>query len=215
MDITILCSSENHPINLWLIDWKNRNSAHHNIELVRKKSDIPGGDLLFLISCSEIIKREDRNKYNKSLVIHASDLPQGRGWSPHVWQLIEGKSSICVTLLEAEDKVDSGDIWHQVELNIPKHFLFDEINNALFEAELSLMDFAINNIQSIDPHKQSSAITTTYYPKRSSKDSQLDSEKSIKSQFDLIRVCDVERFPAFFELYGHKYAVKLEKIIED
>jgi len=214
MDITILCSSENHPINPWLVAWKGRNAANHNIELIRKKSDISGGDLLFLLSCSEIIKKEDREKYNKSLVIHASDLPQGRGWSPHIWQLLDGKSSVCVTLLEAEDKVDSGDIWHQITLNIPKHFLFVEINNALFEAEVSLMDFAVQNMSQIEPYPQSNEVEPTYYPKRSPIDSKLDPKESIQSQFDLIRLCDPERFPAFFELYGEKYTVKLEKIGE-
>jgi methionyl-tRNA formyltransferase len=194
--------------------WKDRNSIYHNIELVREKSNLSGGDLLFLISCSEIIKKDVRKKYNKTLVIHASDLPNGRGWSPHVWQIIEGETPICVSLLEAEDNVDSGDIWHQIKLDIPRHFLFDEINNALFEAELALMDFAVNNMPSVVPREQSTEIKPTYYPKRAPNDSQLDPEKSIKSQFDLIRVCDSERFPAFFELYGKKYAVKLEKIGE-
>lgn len=214
MEITILCSSEKHPINSWLITWKDKKSENHTIDLVRNKSDLSGGDLLFLISCSEIIKQEEREKYQKTLVIHASDLPRGRGWSPHIWQIIEGENSICVSLLEAEDKVDSGDIWHQIKVDIPKHFLFDEINNALFEAELLLMDFAVNNMQSIVPHKQSAEVEPTYYPKRSPKDSQLDPEQSIKGLFDVMRVCDPERFPAYFELYGKKYAVKLEKIGE-
>jgi methionyl-tRNA formyltransferase len=212
MDITVLCSSEDHPVNPWLEKWIKENFDHHKIELVRKKAEMPGGDLLFLVSCSEIIKKADRQKYKKALVIHASDLPRGRGWSPHVWQIIEGESTLCVTLLEAEDKVDSGDIWHQMNVDIPKHFLFDEINNALFDAELSLMDFALHNFDLVIPQKQSEVIPPTYFAKRVPDDSQIDPELSIKSQFDLIRVCDTERFPAFIEMYGNKYAIKLEKI---
>jgi len=210
MDITILCSSENHPVNSHLVEWKNRNSHHHNIELLREKAEMSGGDLLFLISCTEILKLEDRQKYKKSLVIHASNLPRGRGWNPHIWQIIEGKTTLCVTMLEAEDKVDSGAIWHQMNVDIPKHFLFDEINNALFEVELSLMDFALKNFKSIVPREQPTDVQPTYYAKRSPSDSRVNPEQSIRSQFDLIRVCDPERFPAFFELYGKKYVVKLE-----
>lgn len=214
MDITILCSSEKHPVNQWLVDWMNKNIHKHNIEIVRKKTAISGGDLLFLISCSEIIGQKDRQKYKKSLVIHASSLPRGRGWSPHIWQILEGQKSVCVSLLEAEDQVDSGKIWHQVNIDIPPHFLYDEINSALFEAEILLMDYAIENFCTIVPHAQPSNIDPSYYPKRSPEDSRLDPELSIKSQFDLIRVCDPERFPAFFELYGKRYVIRLEKIRE-
>lgn len=28
---------------------------------------------------------------------------------------------------------------------------------------------------------------------------------------DLIRICDPDRFPAYFELHGHKYNIRLEK----
>ena len=68
---------------------------------------------------------------------HASDLPKGRGWSPHIWQVLEGKQEIRVSLLEAEDAVDSGAIWHQNKLVIPQSALWDEVNEALFDAELN------------------------------------------------------------------------------
>ena len=46
-----------------------------------------------------------------TLVLHASDLPDGRGWSPHVWDVISGKSSLTLSLINAEDSVDTGHIW--------------------------------------------------------------------------------------------------------
>lgn len=214
MDITILCSSVDHPVNPWLEKWISRNCGKQRVELIRKKSELRGGDLLFLVSCSEIIKKEDREKYKKTLVLHASDLPLGRGWSPHVWQIIEGRTTLCITMLEAEDKVDSGAIWHQIHVDIPKTFLFDEINKVLFDAELSLMDFALENFYTIISRKQPTDIMPTYYQKRSPDDSRIDSKQSIENQFDLIRVCDPERFPAFFEVHGRKYAIKLE-VLED
>jgi len=214
VDITILCSSEKHPIRPRLVNWMDENINKHNIELVRKKSENSGGDLLFLISCSEIIDQEELQKYKKSLVVHASDLPLGRGWSPHIWQILEGATSVCVSLLEAEGKVDSGKIWHQVTIDIPQHFLFDEINRVLFEAEISLMDYAVKNFHKVVPYEQSPDVEPTYYPKRLPADSRVDPGLSIKSQFNLIRICDTGRFPAFFELYGNKYFIKLEKISE-
>lgn len=212
MEITILCSSPSHPVNATLQRWMEKHSDGHKVQLARKKSELTGGDLLFLISCSEIIRDVDRKRFKKVLVIHASDLPKGRGWSPHIWAIVNGATRITVSLLEAEDKVDSGDIWKKIDIQVPKHALFDEINELVFEAEYQLMTFAVENFQTIIPLSQNKNEEPTYYPRRSPADSELDPEKSLREQFDLIRVCDPERFPAFFKLNGHTYKLTLEKM---
>jgi methionyl-tRNA formyltransferase len=117
-----------------------------------------------------------------------------------------------VSLIEAEEKVDTGKIWHQVEVPIPKDFLWNEINEKLFDAEISLIDFAIREYQTVIPRKQDEAIEPTYYEKRGPSDSEIDPELSLASQFDQIRICDPNRFPAFFMLHGKKYKIILEKI---
>lgn len=186
----------------------------HQVELVRRKSELSGGDILFLISCSEIVAATDRAAYSASLVLHASDLPHGRGWSPHIWQLIDGATEITLSLLEAEDRVDSGRIWKKLKFPVPKHALWDEINKCLFEAEIELIDFAVREFKTVSPSTQDPSIQPSYYPRRTPIDSQIDPFQSIASQFDRIRVCDPNRFPAFFELHGKKYKFILEKIDE-
>ena len=212
MNITILCSSETHPINAHLVRWIEHNAAEHDITIARHVQQLLGGDLLFLISCNEIVAASILRQYKKSLVIHASDLPQGRGWSPHVWQILEGKSLIKVTLLEAADKVDSGDIWHQVDCEIPRSATWDEINHALFEAELELMDYAATHFDTCRPRKQDPTVAPTYYERRRPSDSEIDPTLSIEAQFDRIRVADPVRFPAFFRLHGATYRIHLERI---
>jgi len=183
----------------------------HDVDIVQKKSQLRGGDILFLISCSEIINASDRAKYKACLVLHASDLPKGRGWSPHIWALIQGAESITLSMLEAEDKVDSGRIWRKVHFSVPKHALWDEINHLLFTAEVEMIDYVAQNNVLVAPHSQADTEQATYFPKRSPQDSQIDPSKSISEQFDLIRVCDPNRFPAFFEYLGNRYILKLEK----
>lgn len=212
MRISLLCSDEQHPINDYLHSWILKRQNIDQIELVRRKSELSGGDILFLISCSEIVDAIDRSAYRASLVLHASDLPQGRGWSPHIWQIIEGAEVITLSLLEAEDKVDSGRIWRKMRLPIPKHALWDEINDSLFSAEIELIEFAVQEFSSVNPVEQDASIEPTYYPRRSPAESKIDPKQSIASQFDKIRVCDPHRFPAFFELHGNKYKIVLEKV---
>lgn len=212
MRISLLCSDEQHPVNEYLKRWMSAQRGAHQVELVRKKNELSGGDVLFLISCSEIVGSADRSAYRATLVLHASDLPRGRGWSPHIWRLIEGADEITLSLLEAEDKVDSGRIWKKLKFPISKHALWDEINAHLFDAEIKLIDFAVSEFERIRPTTQDLSIEPSYYPRRTPADSQIDPFQSIASQFDRIRVCDPNRFPAFFELHGRKYKLILEKI---
>ena len=120
MQISLLCSDAQHPVNDFLKKWVSAQQGVHQVELVRRKSELSGGDILFLISCEEIVGPTDRSAYHATLVLHASDLPRGRGWSPHIWQILEGAEEIIISLLEAADKVDSGRIWKQLKFPVPK-----------------------------------------------------------------------------------------------
>jgi methionyl-tRNA formyltransferase len=51
----------------------------------------------------------------------------------------------------------------------------------------------------------------TYYRKRIPEDSRIDPCGSIAGQFDLLRVADPERYPAFFDFRGHRYEIRLIK----
>lgn len=74
------------------------------------------------------------------------------------------------------------------------------------------MDYALSAAGSVEPVEQSVANGTRYYRRRTPEDSRLDPELPIAQQFDLLRICDPDRYPAFFELHGHRYRLRLEKI---
>lgn len=211
MNITVLCSDATHPVNAYLEDWVTEVSVHHDVRLVRSRSELTSGDFLFLVSCSELIKPEHRRDYRHALVLHASDLPQGRGWSPHVWEIIKGDAAITLSLLEAEDRVDTGRIWLKRRIPIERTLLWHEVNDLLFDTEIQLMSEAIERCEDIQSYLQDPNIEPTYYRKRTPKDSQIDPHRSIAEQFDLMRMCDPDRYPVWFELHGQKYKVILEK----
>lgn len=48
----------------------------------------------------------------------------------------------------------------------------------------------------------------SFYPKRSPKDSELDINKSLNEQFNLLRIASNEDFPAFFYKDGKKFILK-------
>ena len=211
MKITLLCTDPHHPVNEYLKVWAKAQAGIHEVEIVQKKDYLKGGEMLFMVSCSDIVSAPERSKYITTLVLHASDLPKGRGWSPHIWELANGATHITLSLLEAEDKVDSGHIIKKVQIDVPKHALWNEINHLLFTAEVQLIEVAVQNVSRLSPEPQSNTEQATYFPKRTPFDSQIDTNKSIAEQFDLIRVCDPYRFPAYFEYLGHRYILKIEK----
>lgn len=209
---TILCGNKNHPLYDYTKEWILKHSKKDEIAFISSSKEISWtGEFLFLLACSEIIKDDIRSKFDHTLVLHASDLPEGRGWSPYIWDIVAGKSDLTMSLLEAKDPVDTGDIWAKEKINIEKYELFDEINNKLFAAQLGLIARCING-ETFNITSQSDIdIKPSYHKKRSLADSELDINKSIASQFDLLRVCDPNRYPAFIEIDGQKYLIKIEK----
>ncbi|MBA2919754.1 UDP-glucuronic acid dehydrogenase [Sphingomonas sp. MAH-20] len=210
MKIAVLCSDPLHPVNVWLQRWKETNRARGEISIYRDYRDLTDGDFLFLISCHQVIRKEVRDRFRFCLVIHASDLPQGRGWSPIVWTIVSGRNDVTVTLLNAEDDVDSGDIWAQRHLMFDGTELHDEINRALFDAETELMTWALTHCFTSTPRPQSG--DPTYLPKRSPADSEIDPARPLTEVFDLLRAADPDRYPAFFEHRGQRYRIRLEKM---
>lgn len=212
MKISLLCSNIEHPIYAYLREWVARHNNKYNIQLINQSADcFERGDILFLISCGEIIKQDIRSRYQYTLVLHASDLPSGKGWSPHIWEILQGKQCLTLSLLNAEDKVDSGDIWCKTKINLSGLELYDEINHLLFNAELDLISWACQNIYTESPIPQKDDDNSEYYRLRNPNDSELNSTLSIAEQFNLLRVSDPDRFPAFFYHQGQKFIIKISR----
>lgn len=179
----------------------------HESRLIHDSKDVETGDILFLLSCQKIFKELHLNKHN--LVIHASDLPKGRGWSPMTWQILEGKNAIYVTLFEAVSQVDAGVIYLQELLEFDGTELLPELQKKLSKKIVKLAKEFVEMYPNITGREQFGE--PTYYPKRTPKDSELDINKTIDEQFNLLRVCDNDQYPAFFIKNGVKYILKIEK----
>lgn len=211
MRIHVCCTEATHSVVPYLQSWVVGMSPLHDAALITRTKDATGGDILFLVSTSEIVRRDIRSRYRATIVLHASALPKGRGWSPMVWQILEGAREITVTVLSAEDRVDTGPIWAQRTFLVEPHEICAEINAKLFATELALMDDVVANFSTLRPKPQPAEAPTSYR-KRTPEDSRVDPERSITEQFDLLRICDPERYPAFFELRGHRYRLTLDKL---
>ena len=143
--------------------------------------------------------------------MYESVLPQGKGWSPLTWQILEDKNEIPITLFEAKESVDSGTIYMQEIMHFTGTELLEELRDkqAAYTTQMC-MSFVKNYPGIISSGKEQSG-RASYYKKRKSEDSKIDSDKTICEQFNLLRVVDNNRYPAFFEMAGERYFLKIEK----
>jgi methionyl-tRNA formyltransferase len=198
----------NHYIPGLLLDWLLQG---HAVLWAHRPEELRSGDFCFMLGCGQIVPQATLDMFRHTLVVHESDLPQGKGWSPLTWQVLEGKDHIPVTLLEAEDKVDSGKIYAQRWIQLQGHELVDALRHKQAEATISLCHKFVARYPDIVAAAREQEGEESFYPRRGPKDSQLDPEKSIKDQFNLLRVVDNERYPAWFELAGQKYTIEIKK----
>ncbi|HEC1753629.1 TPA: methionyl-tRNA formyltransferase, partial [Campylobacter lari] len=155
--------------NQWFVPYiKKLQKLIPNSLVFYKHEQIRDYDIVFILSYHRIISKEFLSKNKNNIVIHASNLPQGKGWAPLFYQVLEGKNEITFTLFEADEKTDNGDIYLQKTLVLSGLELYEELRDkqANFTIKLCL-DFLrkFPNITKI-PQKGKES----FYPKRTPKD---------------------------------------------
>lgn len=208
MKIQLLSSN----INSWIVPYGRKLEGKlvemgHECEYLFHERDVKKGDILIFMSYERIFKSLHLNKHN--LVIHESDLPKGRGMSPLSWQILEGNNTIHFTLLEANEGIDEGDYYLKDKIVFKGHELFTELKHAQGEKTIEMVLNFLHNYNSLIPIKQQGE--PTYLKRRTPTDSQLDINKSIKEQFNLLRIVDNNNYPAYFEYLGETYFIKIDK----
>jgi methionyl-tRNA formyltransferase len=170
---------------------------------------VQNADISFYLGCVSITPPEILTKSKKNLVVHESDLPKGKGFSPLSWQILEGKNSIPICLLEMAEKFDSGNVVLKNELIFEGHELVDELRKKQGEktVELCLNYLACDQL----PCGGKQTGEETFYKRRRPENSRLDVDVSIRENFNLLRIVDNTKYPAFFEINGYRYTLKITK----
>lgn len=194
-----------------LVAWCNANGD--KAKFCPDHASIAEGCCAFYLGCLKITPPEilKRNVYN--LVVHASDLPKGRGFAPMTWQILEGKNSIPFCLIEAVDDVDAGGIYYKETLELNGTELCDELRELQGKKSIELCKKFLG--QKEVPAGIEQKGEPTIYARRRPIDSKLDINKTIFEQFNLLRTTDNQRYPAFFEHAGKKFKLLIEEVKEE
>ena len=127
------------------------------------------------------------------------------------WQILEGAHRIPVTLLEAVDEVDAGPIYLQEWIELEGHELSAEWQCLLASSTRRLCRSFVANYPAILDQAHQQDGVPTYYSRRRPRDSEIDPTKSILEQFNLFRVVDNENYPAFFDMAGNRFILRIER----
>lgn len=186
------------------------NADGHSCRVLGSLDDQVSADFCFCLGYLQLVSDVQRARFLHSLVVHESNLPEGRGWSPMTWQILEGRSEIVVSLIEAQSQVDSGCIYLQEKIFLNGGELNPEWKKLQAMATLSLCRKWIQEYPGVVSDAVPQIGIPSFYPRRHASDSYLDVHKTIAEQFDLLRVVDNLRYPACFEYRGRKYVLRVE-----
>jgi methionyl-tRNA formyltransferase len=186
-------------------------SDGHAVTLSHTIQDASPADFCFCLSFSLIVPENTLKQDTHTLIVHESNLPQGRGWAPMTWQILEGKNRIPITLLEATEKVDTGTIYLQEWIELNGTELNNEWRELQSRATQRLCRAWVESYPAIAQGGSEQVGKGSMYPRRIPEDSQLNPAKSLAEQFELLRVVDNLRYPAFFEYRGSRYKLLIEK----
>lgn len=207
MKIAVLTSPDQ-----WFVPYAKAFSAEAAADLFFDHADMPAGyDAVFILSYHRIIPQSFLNRQKRNLVVHASALPQGKGWAPLFWQVLEGKNEIPFTLFEAAEGADNGVIYLRDTLTLTGFELNAELRRKQAQKSIEMCRCFLAKITEIHPVVQSGI--ESFYPKRTAADSRLDPDKSLREQFNLLRIVSNDEYPAFFDIGGHRYILKIEEAL--
>lgn len=196
--------------NSWIYDFlKNINFEGCFLKIFFNYKEVRGFDVVFLLGYTKILPNDFLKRNKLTLVVHESDLPKGKGFAPIQWQILEGISHIKISLIEAAQDVDSGDIYLQSQINFDGTELYQEIREKQAKATIDIISEFLKLYPNINPRKQLG--NESFYPKRLKKDSELKISRSIEENFNLLRISNNDDWPAFFYFKGIKYILKIYK----
>ena len=199
--------------NNWIKKFINKNIFQKNkkykYNFVDNINKLKNYDLTFILGYTKIIKLKNLKKNKLNLVVHESDLPKGKGFAPVQNQILLGKNKIPICLFQANERVDSGRIFKKEFFNVKETSLYNQIRNDQGNATMKIIKKFLKEYPNIKSKKQTGK--STFFKKRNKLSSEINILKSIKSQFNLLRIVNNEKWPAFFKYKGKKFYLKIYK----
>ena len=187
----------------------NRYLPKHMFE-VQMLSSFPDNPSLFELivpwNYQRIIKNAEA--YGNIVVIHSSELPEGRGWAPIYYTFSEERVEYVMSVILAANEVDAGNVIMRARFNLEAEYTAPYIREL--DNELSMV--LIAKIMNQWPDGDFTAVRQTgrgsYHARRYPCDNEVDLTKTLGAILPHLRGVE-QSSPAFFVYKGIKYIIEI------
>ena len=207
--ITFLLDENNNWIEGYIKKIFSIKNSKFYFKFVKDYKKIKNQNVVFIINYTKILPKSFLIQNDLNLVVHASNLPKGKGFAPIQWEILNNKNKFNICLIKAEEKVDSGGVIEENFFYLKGHELNTEIRKIQADQTIKIIKKFLKKYPKFKLTQQKGA--STYFRRRQKKDSKLNVNKSLKSSFNLLRIVDNDKYPAFFEYKKKKYIIKIFK----
>jgi methionyl-tRNA formyltransferase len=199
--------------NLWFEKQvRNYNFKLNNkyiFKISKNPNNIKNQNIVFPLSYTKILPESFLQKNELVLIAHLSKLPKDKGFAPLQCQILKNKKKVYISLIKAAKEVDAGSIYYQNSFMLYGTELSDEIRYIQGLQILKIINKFLIKYPNVKSKKQSGK--SNFNKRRYPKDSELNVNKTIKQQFNHLRINDNELYPSFFYFKGQKYIIQIFK----
>ena len=164
-----------------------KNSA--DIFQLMKKDRI---DLMIVAGCPFLLKKDLLDKPDLGVInVHTGALPKYRGFHPLPWAIINDEKRIGVTVHMMDEGMDTGDVLLQDCFEIDESDNISTVRTRACVLGAKLLARVLGNIKDGNlPGKKQDSSQSSYAPRRTPRDSQIDWSRTARDIFNLIRASE-------------------------
>lgn len=206
--VYFLLDKKNLWIQKYLVNRSFKHFGNYEFKIVKNINQIKRGSIIFPLNYTKILSKKFIDN-NLVLIVHTGKLPKDKGFAPMQKQILRGSNKIFISLIKASEKVDEGNIAFQKYFILKGNELYNELRAIQSERIFKIIEMFLNRYPKIKFKKQSNILKSSFNKKRNQNDSELNINRTIKQEFNKLRICDNEKFPAFFYYKNRKFFIKI------
>jgi len=186
-----------------------------NYVVVEQINDIDDTfDIIFGTGIYQLIKEPYLSLPAYGMVFfHETPLPEGKGNSPIQWTVFNKRPNLTVTAFKATEGMDAGAILYQYNIPISSLDTLEILDNKRNIGIKKCFSEILEELKQGYIVLRTQTGQDSISQRRTPEDSELEPNEALLNLWDKIRVCDNNKFPAFFKLNGKKIIIRYK--VED
>lgn len=207
--VTFLLDKKNLWIENALRNYNFKLNSKYLFNITKNPKKIKNQDIVFPLSYTKKLDANFLKKNKLVLIPHPSKLPEGKGFAPLQYQILQNKKKFYISLIQAVNKIDSGPIFIQNSFKLKGDELSDQIRKIQGIQVLKIINEFLKKYPNVKSKNQK--LNNNFNKRRYPKDSELDINMTIKQLFNKMRINDNNLYPSFFYYRKHKFILKIFK----